>query len=65
MRTSGEMLKLNEGDKFEVERLKAVVDRIGLTDVDVSSLGERRRFDDRRQPGRRGKLPAAEDGGES
>lgn len=44
IRTSGEVLKLGEGDKFEVEKLKGVVDRIGLNDVEVSSLGERRRF---------------------
>jgi hypothetical protein len=59
VRTSGEVLKLGEGDKFEVEKLKAVVDRIGLSDVEVSSLGERRRFAIGDNLAEGSKLPAA------
>jgi hypothetical protein len=59
VRTSGEVLKLNEGDKFEVEKLKAVVERIGLTEIEVSSLGERRKFTIGDNLAEGAKLPAA------
>ena len=44
VRTSGEIMKLNEGDRFEVKRLKGIVSRIGVKDVDVTAAGESRRF---------------------
>lgn len=45
IRTSGELLKLHEGDRFQIERFKAEVSRIGLTDVDVAAGEESRRFE--------------------
>jgi hypothetical protein len=63
VRTSGEILKLTEGEKFEVEQLKAVVDRIGLTEIEVSSLGERRRFSIGDNLAEGSKLPAARSAG--
>ena len=45
VRTSGETLKLAEGDRFEVKRLKGVVSRIGEDVVDVTAAGESRRFE--------------------
>jgi hypothetical protein len=65
VRTTGETMKLNEGEKFQVQRLKGVVSRIGLTDADVTAAGERRRFEvgDNLAEGRKLAAPA-EDGGE-
>ncbi len=45
IRTSGETLKLGEGDEFEVKRLKGIVSRIGQKDIDVTAAGESRRFE--------------------
>ena len=38
-------MKLSEGDRFEVKRMKAVVSRIGAKNVDVTAAGESRRFE--------------------
>jgi hypothetical protein len=45
IRTSGETLKLNEGDKFEVKRLQGVVTNIAANHIDVQAAGESRRFE--------------------
>ena len=45
VRTSGELMKLNEGDRFTVKRLQGIVTRIGEKDIDVAAAGERRRFE--------------------
>ena len=44
VRTSGETMKLSEGDRFTVKRMKGIVSRIGEKDVDVTAAGESRRF---------------------
>ncbi len=43
-RTTGETSRLYEGDAVKVKRLSGVVSRIGLKEVEVTSLDERRRF---------------------
>jgi len=45
IRTSGETLRLSEGDTFEIKRLEGVVRRIGEKEVDVTAAGESRRFE--------------------
>lgn len=44
VRDTGKLLKLSEGDRFEVERLQAHISRLGVTEVDVTSGDETRRF---------------------
>ncbi len=38
-------MRLGEGDRFEVKRLKGIVSRIGTKNVDVTAAGESRRFE--------------------
>lgn len=44
-RTTGETSRLYEGDAVKVKRLQGIVSRIGLKEVEVTSVDERRRYE--------------------
>ena len=44
IRDSGKLLKLQEGEQFEVAKFQASVRRIGVTEVEVAAGGEARKF---------------------